>query len=399
MARNEWPEGWKVRRLSDDEVSEVIMGQSPPSATYNEQSLGLPFFQGKADFGPLFPIPRKWCTAPQKVALENDVLIYVRAPVGPTNLCREKSCIGRGLAAIRATEKLESRFLLYFLRSIESDIARLGQGSTFTAITKEQLLGIEIPLPPLDEQRRIVAWIEELTRRIEEARGLRQAARQEVAAIMLAAPAEVFGQAEQEGWEAVRLGSLLTHIQYGVSIKASTEPIGVAVIRMGNIKDGRVDLTDLKYVGLPSRERMKYLLRKGDILINRTNSPDLVGKSGLFEADGEFVFASYLIRLRVDQDKATPAFVNAYINSRPGRNYVASRRRRAIAQANINAKEIGGMPIPLPPLSEQRRIVAYLDGVQARVETLRRLQEETEAEIAALSGAVLAKAFRGELLR
>src|SRR5882724_6054176 len=91
---------WTSARL--DEVCDVILGQSPSGDTYNTTRQGLPFYQGKTEFGDLYPTPRKWCSKPAKIAVRDDVLISVRAPVGPTNLCREKSCIGRGLAAIRA---------------------------------------------------------------------------------------------------------------------------------------------------------------------------------------------------------------------------------------------------------------------------------------------------------
>src|SRR5680860_802479 len=98
MSENGVPRGWTEARL--DEVAHVEMGQSPPSSSYNEDREGLPFFQGKAEFGALYPEPKKWCTDPKKLASKDDVLISVRAPVGPTNLAPEKCCIGRGLAAL-----------------------------------------------------------------------------------------------------------------------------------------------------------------------------------------------------------------------------------------------------------------------------------------------------------
>ena len=142
-------------------VSEIIAGQSPPSSTYNQIGEGLPFYQGKADFGEWFPKTRMWCSVPVKISQPGDVLISVRAPVGPTNLCQETSCIGRGLGAIRAKPKmLDSHYLIHFLRSNESKIASLGRGSTFSAITRGDLEDIQIPLPPLAEQKRIAAILD-----------------------------------------------------------------------------------------------------------------------------------------------------------------------------------------------------------------------------------------------
>ncbi|MCK4604937.1 MAG: restriction endonuclease subunit S [Deltaproteobacteria bacterium] len=182
MSRNN-KNGWKYKKLGDENYFKVIMGQSPPSKTYNLDKIGLLFFQGKAEFGKMFPTPKKYCSEPTRIAEKDDVLISVRAPVGPTNLANTRCCIGRGLAAIRCEQKVLPRFLLYALRSIEGDIANsvCDQGGGFTAIKKSQLKAVEIPDPPLEEQRRIVARIEELSRCAEKIRLLRQEASQEIA--------------------------------------------------------------------------------------------------------------------------------------------------------------------------------------------------------------------------
>jgi len=146
---------WERRRLG--EVCGIIMGQSPPGHTYNKGGMGLPFFQGKVDFGEVYPTPSTWCTQPKKTAEPNDVLISVRAPVGPTNLCNQKSCVGRGLAAIRPRDNVDSRFALYSLRFIEREISKIGQGSTFGAIKREHLESMSIPFPSLPTQQRLAS--------------------------------------------------------------------------------------------------------------------------------------------------------------------------------------------------------------------------------------------------
>ena len=155
----ELPDSWVWTTLAG--VAEIVLGQSPPSSTYNEDGIGLPFYQGKAEFGSTYPTPRKWCTAPKKIAEKGDVLISVRAPVGPTNICPEESCIGRGLAAIRGLEGIQPLFILYLMRSFENVLAGKGTGTTFKAITGNQLRGFVIPLPSLAEQHRIVAEVEQ----------------------------------------------------------------------------------------------------------------------------------------------------------------------------------------------------------------------------------------------
>ena len=146
----------EAKPVSLGEISTIVAGQSPPGSTYNEAGVGIPFFQGKADFGEVHPIARKYCTQPKKIAEKGDILISIRAPVGPTNIASERCCIGRGLAAIRPDEAVALRdFVHWSIVHNTADLVAKGQGSTFTAIGKSDLEALRFPLPPLDEQRRI----------------------------------------------------------------------------------------------------------------------------------------------------------------------------------------------------------------------------------------------------
>ncbi|MEM4383916.1 MAG: restriction endonuclease subunit S [Candidatus Caldarchaeum sp.] len=150
------PIDWEIDRLGDSNVAEIIMGQSPPSATYNKDGNGLPFLQGKMEFGEIYPIPAVYCSKPLKVAQQNDILMSVRAPVGDVNIAPYKLCIGRGLAAIRFNpKKTDFRFYFYYLKRIKRNLENLGKGSTFKAITREDLANLEIPVPPIGEQRAV----------------------------------------------------------------------------------------------------------------------------------------------------------------------------------------------------------------------------------------------------
>lgn len=180
------PQSWAWIQLGD--ATHVEMGQSPPSESYNQTGNGIPFYQGKTDFGLRFPTPRYWCNQPSKLAQKDDILISVRAPVGPINVASEACCIGRGLAALRPHPGVYLEFLLYSLKGLESAIAAMGYGTTFVAITKKQLVSFTIPLPPLAEQHRIVTKVDELMAlcdRVETAQAERESRRDRLVASSL----------------------------------------------------------------------------------------------------------------------------------------------------------------------------------------------------------------------
>ena len=150
---------WPMVELG--EVCEVISGQSPQGRFYNENETGLPFYQGKADFGEIFiEVPKKWTAQVTKEAYKNDILMSVRAPVGPVNLATQTICIGRGLAAIRPKYSLNHLFLFYLLKNQQDVIRRGSGGSTFESINHKQIQSLRIPLPPVETQQKIVAEIE-----------------------------------------------------------------------------------------------------------------------------------------------------------------------------------------------------------------------------------------------
>lgn len=152
----EIPAKWRIAALS--KIADVIMGQSPESSTYNQKNEGLPFYQGNADFGKVYPVPSCWCTAPKKIAREGDILISVRAPVGEINIAPHDCCIGRGLGAIRPTFA-DSWYLYYSLLRSSNVFNKLSQGSTFTAINGKDLAKILIPIPESSNEQKEIGQI------------------------------------------------------------------------------------------------------------------------------------------------------------------------------------------------------------------------------------------------
>jgi type I restriction enzyme, S subunit len=294
--------------------------------------------------------------------------------------------------------KLNRRFLDFFIRTPTFREQVAAQGSTnYAAIRPAHVLGYEIPLPPLVEQRRVVARIDGLAAQIHEASTLRHQATEEAEALVANQIKAMFEHGQNSGWKSGRLGDYVVDDCYGSSEKTHDDITGTPVLRMGNIQNGQLDLRNLKYLHIADKDREKLVLKRGDIVVNRTNSAELVGKCAVFDENREFAYASYLIRLRLDANRADPRLVASFINSPAGRSYMFNERKQMTGQANVNATKLKALPIALPQLPEQRRIVAELDALQAEVDKLKCLQAETAAELDALLPSILDRAFKGEL--
>ncbi|MCX7028311.1 MAG: restriction endonuclease subunit S, partial [Spirochaetes bacterium] len=162
-----------------------------------------------------------------------------------------------------------------------------------------------------------------------------------------------------EDWIVKQLGELASSIGYGSSAKSDRVGL-VPVLRMGNLQDGKIDWTNLVYTS-DSNEIDKYLLSKKDILFNRTNTIDLVGKSSIYTSDRPAIFAGYLIRVKVNQTQYSAEYLNYILNTSVARNYSMKVLSLAVGQANINGEKLKTYPIPIPPtLPEQARIVEAL---------------------------------------
>lgn len=297
--------------------------------------------------------------------------------------------------------KLDRRFLDFFIRTPAFCEQVAAQGSTnYAAIRPAHVLGYEIPLPPLAEQRRVVARIEELAAQIHEARTLRHQACEEAEALPLSELSAVFcREAQHRG--TVRLGELLMEAGYGSSEKCDAERTegAIPVLRIPNVASKRVSLTGLKYARLNGRDSERLLLSEGDVLVVRTNgSLELVGRSAVFpKLDEPFAFASYMIRLRFDQYRISSDYAQRMLQHLRVSGALVGFARTTAGQYNVSLGRLHAAEIPVPPLAEQRRIVAELDALQTEVDALKRLQAETAAELDALPPSILDRAFKGEL--
>ncbi len=155
----------KYKALKD--IATITMGQSPDSSSYNEEENGIPFYQGNADFGELYPTAKVWCDAPKKTAKEGDILISIRAPIGSLNYATEECCIGRGLAAITIENEAERNYVFHLLKAQNKELNNKGTGSTFKAIGKSVLEYVQVPVISAEQQElsmKLMDTIEQIIR-------------------------------------------------------------------------------------------------------------------------------------------------------------------------------------------------------------------------------------------
>lgn len=281
--------------------------------------------------------------------------------------------------------------LSYLCRVLENyNVEPFISGSTRAKLTKGQAEKIEIPLPPLEEQKRIAAILDQA----DDIRRKRQHAIDRLTQLGQAIFYEMFGDPASNpmGWEIGKIDDLTSSTQYGTSSKAGASG-EYPILRMGNLLySGAMDFTDLKYIDFPKSEVEKYTARSGDILFNRTNSPDLVGKTAVYYGDTPIGFAGYLVRLRVN-DRAVPEFISAYLNSAYGKALLRGMCKAIVGMANINAKELRGIPIPLPPVDLQR-------SFQRKISALRENSASPTTQLTDLSklfASLQHRAFTGQL--
>jgi type I restriction enzyme S subunit len=392
------PEKWKVSTLG--EACKVIMGQSPSSESYNENSEGLPFFQGKTEFTDLHPVARKWCSAPGKIAEKDDVLLTVRAPIGPTNIADQTCCIGRGLAAIRYPPNY--KYLFYYLRSQIQQLDKLGTGTTFRAISGENIRNYPFPIPPLPTQHRIVEKIEELFSELDYAITTLKTTQQQLQTYRQSVLKHAFEGHFTRGnneLKEVKLGTLIKNIKYGTSQKCMQEKRGLPVLRIPNVIAGEISTEDLKYAEFSQDEIKQLSLVEGDILIIRSNgSIGIVGKAAkVTKKVVGYLYAGYLIRIRPDKNLLNSDYINYLFQSRIIRDQIESKAKSTSGVNNVNAKELQDLTIPYFNLNIQNRIVSKIETRLSQSDYLLQTinQQLTQAE--SLRQSILQQAFSGEL--
>ena len=293
---------------------------------------------------------------------------------------------------------------LYFamqLDGVTDGIAAMQTGASYPAVRDTDVLNQAIPLPPLSDQQEIAISLslvrsavlgqkrcEDIAKSLKRAamhtlftRGLRGEAQKETEIGLM-----------PESWDNIAIGDVAVRTQYGLSVrgrKSGTYPI----LRMNCQEDGKVHFRNLQFVDLDLEKFETFRLKPGDLLFNRTNSIDLVGRMAIVEDNRPAVFASYLVRLTVDFERCVPKFLNYFMNWPRTQVEIKKLASRAVGQANINATKLRTVLIPLPAIGEQREIVTILDAIDRKIDLHRRKRGVLEQ----LFKALLHKLMTGEI--
>ena len=449
----ELPEGWQWAAMGS--IADIIAGQSPPSSTYNQSGRGLPFFQGKAEFGKLHPVATKWCTEPTKVAEPDDILISVRAPVGPTNIADRRCGIGRGLAAIRSGPRSTTSWIRNWLLLSRGRLVAQATGTTFEAISGDVLRHHPVPVPPLDTQRRIVARIDELFTELDDGEAalararanldtygkslLKAAVTGELTADWRAAnpPAETGEQLLQRiladrkvRWEADRKNkgkryqepeaadaSGLPTLPYGwtwatmdqlgsvsggltQNSKRQAHSTKLPFLRVANVYANRLDLRVIEEIGIQDSELERVLLKPDDLLIVEGNgSIDQIGRSCLWDGSiSPCVHQNHLIKVRFGLPEIGP-WVQAWLQSPHGRRELEEQASSTSGLHTLSISKVGRLRIPIPPISElnaARNLRDAASDIEIETDALLQLEQRRSQSV---RQSILAAAFRGELVQ
>lgn len=339
------------------DICAINMGQSPDSNSYNENGEGVPFFQGNADFGERYPVTRKWCSAPTKIAKSGDILISVRAPIGALNYAKEECCIGRGLAALTPDKsKTSPEFIFWLLKAKNQELNSKGTGSTFKAIGRNVLEETYVPDIPLKRQIECSDTLEKAYFVIQ----LRKQQLQKLDDLVKARFVELFGDpvSNPHGYSKVPL-SKLAEIKIGPfgSLLHKEDYIanGHALVNPSHIVDGKISVDDeLTVSDEKFRELSAYHLQVGDVVMGRRGE---MGRCAVVQTGGLLCgTGSLLIRTK---GEVTADYLQKIISFPSFKRAIEDM---AVGQTmpNLNVPIVSGFQIIKPPFEVQK---AYYDFV------------------------------------
>lgn len=414
MSESELPEGWRWIKLG--EVStKVTKGTTPTSLGHQYTADGIPFLRAEnVRGGPVDPATAAYHISPdthkvlkRSQLLPGDLLLTIAGTIGrvgyvsgdaPPMNCNQAVSLAR-----LDTDVIDSGFACFACQhpDVINPLIELKAGGALKNLNLEQVKNLRIPLPPLDEQRRIAAILDEQMAAVQQARAAAQAQLEGAQALMAAYLREVFESEEAQGWPIYPLGEVgevKSGITKGRRINEDAEVSPTPYLRVANVKDGHLDLDEVYAIDVTEKELEKYHLEYGDLLLTEGGDPDKLGRGAFWEEQiPNCIHQNHIFRVRFDLSAFLPQFLSVQIGSRYGKSYFLAHAKQTTGIATINQKVLKGFPLMAPPLSEQKRIAEIIAGRRVpSEEAWAALQDQLDL-LDALPGALLRRAFAGEL--
>ena len=353
-------EGWEYRKLG--EVCEIICGQDYKKVESPDGKYPIYGTGGIMGYANEFRCPACSIIVGRKGNINNP--IYVEEDFWN---------VDTAFGIVPSKASLLSKFFFYFC--IEYDFTKHNVAVTIPSLRRIDLLKIPIPVPPLSEQQRIVSELDLLSSIIDKKKAQLKEYDQLAQSIFY----DMFGDpvTNEKGWEVKKLGEECVEIKYGTS-KPACDNGKYKYLRMGNLTlSGELDLSDLKTINIPDEEIEKCIVKYGDILFNRTNSLDLIGKTCMFDLEEPMVIAGYIIRVRLKKS-LSPRYISTMFNMPSMKKLLKKMAKGAVNQANINSKELASILTPIPPIEMQNLFSNTIEEIKHQKYLI--LQSITEVE-------------------
>jgi type I restriction enzyme S subunit len=380
--------GLKTESLSN--VCTITMGQAPKGTSYNTDGEGYPLIAGAGDFGNNSPDPKKWTNAPTKISEQGDIILCIRATIGDRNWSDKKYCLGRGVAGLRANgAKLDQQYLWQWLDHSASQLKSKGRGATFLQVSKADIASLQIPLPPLPEQKRIAKILDAA----DALRTKRREAITQLDIFLQSTFIDMFGDpvTNPMRWQITKFGQIGSSrlgkmLDKGKEAGTNQFPY----LANFNVQWGHFKLDELRQMDFDENDRKKFEIQNGDLLICEGGE---VGRAAIWQCERKNVyFQKALHRVRLDPSKAVPEF-GQYFMWFMAKNGGFRDFTNSATIAHLTGVKLKGLPVPLPPLPLQTKFATIVKSVEQQKARMQAHLTELDTLFAALQQ----RAFNGEL--
>ncbi|WP_099302787.1 restriction endonuclease subunit S [Bacillus sp. Marseille-P3800] len=418
----EVPENWVWTNINS--LFQLNMGQSPKGEHTTNDSNYTPLVGGPADMGEFFPKATRYTKKATKLSSKNELIVSIRATIGKTNISDGEYCLGRGVAGLKSNI-ISTTFLSQYFMTIETYLNSISTGSTFKQISRKGIEGTPFPLPPLNEQKRIADKVERLLNKIDEAKQLIEEAKKSFELRRAAILDKAFRGELTREWreDNIVLQRKINHTatddvmftlpnswswrnaenlfflqpRNGYSPKSTLIETNTKTIKLGAITKGYFKREEFKFIEEIIDKDSYLWLKKGDFLIQRANSIDYVGTAAIYTGDDfEYIYPDLIMKGRLNLNFVIPEYMVLWTNSHFGKRYIKSNATGTAGNMpKINQKVIKNMPVPLPPVEEQKEIIMKLNKINNDLykDTLNVALDYLNF----MKQSILSKAFKGHL--